>query len=254
MKPAAFITRATSTPQNWWHSHPLFQLDAGKAVPRPGKELEFDACWKSRNRDAWIYELARRLPTLLGQMGRSESTKTQPPPPPEDLALLKHAKPYDKLDLREQTILHMILRAQKWPRSIQVTEDDIASRLGHYSEPVPPWRFDLFASKQTVQKFVADWFKEQQKLAGFGFESKGEKGSASRNADQIYEEVRWDHLDYIENPRLLSSKAKSAHTNRKKRLYEYVMRDLRRIVAAVRWMHHDRKQPILPSEIPRVPV
>jgi len=238
--------------ENWWHEHLLFRLKNGIAIPHPGEELEFEMFWKPQNRDAWKYELSRRLSALVISMQQTKIITELKPPSSEDLALLGRAKAYEHLDSRELKLLHLILLFGRWPRPV-ATSGDAAQRFGYYTNAIPPEHFDLLASNAAIAKHVLSWIRKEKELAGIpNTVKKGAKGGASRNADQVHQDVRWDHLDYLDNMESMPSKAKGARTILRRRLYKYAMQDAKRLVAAVAWMKRDREYPLLPADYPRI--
>src|SRR6266404_424516 len=66
LRATSFGSQSQETEPDWWQHSPLFALEQGYAISRPGTERVFEVLWKPQAFAAWAYELVRGLPSFKG--------------------------------------------------------------------------------------------------------------------------------------------------------------------------------------------
>lgn len=174
----------------WWRECSLFSLDLThqnyKPSARAGLEQAFKWFWEPNRIPAWAYELVRRL----------VRTKV---PTESERKVLQGMPPYPQLDPRcRQAIKVSIGEVYGWGPAL-LNRAGIDMRPFKYSEPIPPWSFDLQSGEQTQLDIVRRWLKLQADAAGIPTRA-GKRGKKSRNRNQTGNLGDWDLVEVLERP------------------------------------------------------
>lgn len=176
--------------KHWWRDWPLFSLAPADndyyASPRPKLEKAFEWFWKPNRIAAWAYELVRRL------------VKTKVPTPSE-MKVLRELPPYPQLDPRcREAIKAAVGEIYGWG-TVLLNRAGLDLRPFKYSEPIPPWSFDLQCGEKAPLDIVRQWLELQAEAAGIPKKT-GKKGSKSRNRNQTSLLGDWSLVEMLENP------------------------------------------------------
>lgn len=174
----------------WWRECSLFALDPASddylASPHPGLEPLFDWFWESNRIPAWAYELVRRL---VNTEGATLSEKEE----------IHKMPPYPQLDPScRQAIKVSVGEIYGWG-PVLLNQAGVDLRPFKYSEPIPPWSFDLQGDEDTQLEVIRDWLDQQIKAAGIS-RSLGKKGGKSRNKKATGRLGDWRFVEVLGKP------------------------------------------------------
>jgi len=174
----------------WWRECSLFSLDLAHQnfMPsaRAGLEPAFKWFWEPNRIPAWAYELVRRL----------VRTKV---PAESERKVLQEMPPYPQLHPGcRQAIKAAIGEVYGWGPAL-LNRAGIDMRPFKYSEPIPPWSFDLQSGERTQLDIVRRWLRLQADAAGIPTRA-GIRGKKSRNRNQTGNLGNWDLVELLERP------------------------------------------------------
>jgi hypothetical protein len=199
----------------WWKACSLFALHPlpQKYMPsaRTGLEQAFEWFWEPNRIAAWAYELVRRL------------VKTKVPTESER-KVLQEMPPYPQLNPRcRQAIKVSVGEIYGWGPAL-LNRAGIDIRPFKYSEPIPPWSFDLQCGEEAPLNIVRQWLKLQAKAAGIPTKT-GKHGKKSRNKNQTGKLGDWDLVEEL-------GRSLQMNSERRKRAIRHARKFKDRIIGA----------------------
>lgn len=178
----------------WWHSHPLFVLPKGK-LPEPceGKEDEYKHFRKHHAREAWTYELVRRLRLVL----RLPHLEAYKPPPDFVLRTLEELPIYVELTSEWREAIAASLNFHFGSRPVALDPDLLPTSATGYAE-LPRMTFDLTASDSGLKAQFLSMVNSLRTEHGIRRERR--KTHMSKNKGKSSRTAQWHHLDYVCDP------------------------------------------------------